>query len=176
MRRDSVFNTPDRGPFIPDAFLPAQDHRAGLTQRTPEQRLQLAVLHNALWEWETAVKGRAPVGRELEQWFASDDESYAFAFAAICAHTGLDASAIRRLLPALGKPPTQTMPVAIVSRAVREAYGWSMSHLSDRVGCDRGLIFLWEHGKRKNPTLAHWNKLWRLYQQRPGADAPQPSA
>jgi hypothetical protein len=67
---------------------------AALRPRSPEERLCMAVLVQALWE----VRRYHPASREgaeVRHWIASDDQSWPFAFCALCDVLGLDPAIVR---------------------------------------------------------------------------------
>ena len=84
-----------------DTLLPTQFWAGLADPRTePEKRLMVAVLEEAI---ALVVNGgggedRRTAVREAERWFASDDHSTTFTFAAICDVLGLDAGRVRQAL------------------------------------------------------------------------------
>lgn len=85
--------------FESPILLPVQ--RATRTT-TPERRLLLAVLEEAVREHAVALRttGRGARRRlkELTEWFACEDESWPYSFASICVHLGIDRKfALRRI-------------------------------------------------------------------------------
>ena len=82
----------------PEIILPSQLPCA--TVETPEKRLLLAVLEEAVWTYQRNRMATEPRGRALftdvEAWFASEDSDWTFSFVAICDVLGLDASYLRR--------------------------------------------------------------------------------
>ncbi len=118
------------GPFEQDTILPSQffsrmcrrDHRTG------EHRLMLAVLEDAVNIYLKRNGGRPGlrVFREIEQWFASTDDSYIFSFERICQALGLDAEFIRRgLREARKRNVLQHQPMISIEQyeALRAAMG-----------------------------------------------------
>ena len=88
--------------FTPDTILPSQFFRgSGWRARLQgEQRLMLAVLEDAIHVYckDSAIPGR--LFRQAEEWIESEDDSWIFSFACICAALELDANYIRRGLHA----------------------------------------------------------------------------
>lgn len=99
----------------------------------PERKLALAVLENAIIEYQTAVKR----GRECEaeSWFASDDTSHVFHFVSICHIFDIDPGYIRRGLalwarrcgklyrrPRQWKTPTKVKPKKAVAQSRKQMY------------------------------------------------------
>jgi hypothetical protein len=84
-------------PTPPDVVLPAQFFFHAPT--TPERRLMVAVLTDAVQTWEKSAGrcercGRPPLD-PVDEWFASDDESWPFAFLSICHELGFEPGYIR---------------------------------------------------------------------------------
>lgn len=86
---------PDGAPSSPRTAI-------GRAKVSAEERLLLAVLEDAVRTWRrchTAVRGRAArLRRELEEWFASEDDAWPCSFARVCDHFGLDRGAVRESL------------------------------------------------------------------------------
>lgn len=85
--------------FMPDAVLPEQYaalHRASGV--TPERALMLAVVETAVAEM---LSGKGWVQADARDWFASDDTTWPYSFAAICEAFGWDAQAARAALKRL---------------------------------------------------------------------------
>ena len=65
----------------------------------PEKRLMAAVLKDAIQVYQALAYRSTSRGRnrlaEVEEWFASDDMAYPFAFRRICEALGLDAGWVR---------------------------------------------------------------------------------
>jgi len=81
--------------ILPGQFLPR-------TISTPEKRLLLAVLEEALWTFQRYViatdrRSRA-LFAEVETWFASEDTVRLYSFLGICDALGIDASYVRSRL------------------------------------------------------------------------------
>ena len=93
-------------PMPPDIVLPAQFYsRAGAS---PERRLMIAVLADAVQTWEKSADRCARCDRpptdEVDAWFASDDISWPFAFLSICHHLGFEPNYIRSGIAQLRRP------------------------------------------------------------------------
>ena len=90
--------------LVPDGLLPVQfvELLQRSAERTPEQRLMVAVLEDALRTF--CGRGGSPGRRnrrlfqEAADWFASSDASWPFAFEYICDALGLEPAWIRQLL------------------------------------------------------------------------------
>ncbi len=88
--------------LAPESILPAQllEWQRGGARIQPEKRLQVAVLADALlefqrWAGNERTRGRR-LFREVETWFASDDADAPFTFIVICDSLMLDPGYIRR--------------------------------------------------------------------------------
>jgi len=83
-------------------LLPSQYFAAAAD--SPEKALLRAVLERAVEDLGgvfASTRGPRARGRlraEAEAWFLSEDDHYLYAFASICQHLGINASAIRRAL------------------------------------------------------------------------------
>lgn len=93
---------PFRLELEPEFIVPAQffaGFRNDASLR-PEKRLMLAVLEEAVADYQKFVIAASREGRalfeEVEAWFASEDREWPFAFASICDSLGLEASWLRR--------------------------------------------------------------------------------
>lgn len=93
---------PFRLELEPEFIVPAQffaGFRDDASLR-PEKRLMLAVLEEAVADYQKFVVATSREGRalfeEVEAWFGSDDREWPFAFASICDSLGLEASWLRR--------------------------------------------------------------------------------
>lgn len=92
----------------PDVMLPAQylDQRR---KRSPEHRLMIAVLYEALhclekYRLASDVRGRR-LFRDAEQWFLSEQAEWPHSFERICEALDLDSAAVRdrlRMAPRRG--------------------------------------------------------------------------
>jgi len=87
----------------PLAILPSQTVGRQLIMRSPEMRLVLAVLHDAVRVIRQDPKDLRR--RELEEflrvrtWVLDDSREWPFAFANVCDLLGLDVAAVRQQLP-----------------------------------------------------------------------------
>lgn len=75
----------------------------------PERRLFVAVLLNAIQQYEEALRipERERDRDELTAWFFTTNSSWPMAFENVCDELGLDASCIRTHLTALARPPAR---------------------------------------------------------------------
>ena len=85
----------------PDIILPSQ-HFGPRRKQAPEQRLMIAVLHDALdflqkYRFATSSHGRR-LFHEAKQWFLADEADWPYSFECICGVLGLDADAVRHRL------------------------------------------------------------------------------
>jgi hypothetical protein len=82
----------------PDIILPSRF--LGRTVATPEKRLLLAVLEEAVATLQRNALASDRHGRimftEVQAWFASDDAAWLYSFAGICDAVGIDAAYVRR--------------------------------------------------------------------------------
>lgn len=81
--------------------LPSQ-YFGSLRQRIPEQRLMMAVLHDALeclskYRFASGTEGRQ-LFRAARRWFLADEPDWPYSFEAICGVLDLDANAVRQRL------------------------------------------------------------------------------
>jgi hypothetical protein len=88
----------------PEVILPVQLARRPLD--LPERRLMLAVLEDALDIFRKhALTGRESVlSTEVDEWFASDDTSWPFAFVNVCDALGIDVGWLRARLARRRRP------------------------------------------------------------------------
>jgi len=93
--------------FAPDLLLACQHAdrvRPGRDALSPERRLLIAVLEDAVHVYRTQAGAVLPRQRALfadaEAWIESDDRSWIFSFESICDHLGLDPEYLRRGLRA----------------------------------------------------------------------------
>lgn len=79
----------------PEVILPEQLARRPLD--TPERRLMLAVLEDALVVFQKyqRMDQRSGLLAEVESWFASDDTGWPFAFVNVCDALGIDVDWLR---------------------------------------------------------------------------------
>jgi len=84
-----------------DILLPSQHFRAA-RKHSPEQRLMIAVLHDALDCVEKYRGATDPQGRrifqEAKQWLLADETHWPYSFEHICAALDLDSGAVLRRL------------------------------------------------------------------------------
>jgi hypothetical protein len=92
------------GVFQPDILTvdQAADQRRPDESASPELRLMLAVIDEALLTYRRYAQGTGRVARrrfaEVERWIASSDGAWLYSFESICEALGLQASAVRRSL------------------------------------------------------------------------------
>jgi hypothetical protein len=102
-------------------ILPSQ-HFGSRRKQAPEQRLMIAVLHDALdclekYRSATGSHGRR-LFREAKQWFLADETEWPYSFECICGALDLDSNAVRQRL----RVAPESQPAAPASRnAVRQA-------------------------------------------------------
>jgi hypothetical protein len=86
----------------PETILPTQffDHVQIDASLQPEKRLMLAVLEDAVGTFQkycgTSTRRARRLFTEAEEWFASDDMEWPFAFASIAQALGLEPEYVRR--------------------------------------------------------------------------------
>jgi hypothetical protein len=85
----------------PDIILPSQ-HFGPRRKQAPEQRLMIAVLHDALdcvdkYRFATSARSRR-LFHEAKQWFFADDIKWPYSFECICGVLDLDPNAVRQRL------------------------------------------------------------------------------
>ena len=90
-----------------DIILPSQ-HFGPRRKQAPEQRLMIAVLHDALdclekYRFATSSHGRR-VFHEAKQWFLADEADWPYSFECICGVLGLESSAVRQRLRVAPEP------------------------------------------------------------------------
>jgi hypothetical protein len=103
-----------------DIILPSQQFGPRRKQ-APEQRLMIAVLHDALdcvekYRCATGTNGRR-LFHEATQWFLAEETNWPFSFECICAVLDLDSDAVRERLRVV--PESQPTPAS--RGAVRQA-------------------------------------------------------
>lgn len=104
----TVSNTTQNAPELlrielaPETVLPAQFNTGARNDSSlcPEKRLMLAVLEEAVADYQrflvaTSNEGRR-LFREAEDWFADDDTEWPCSFANICSALGFEVSYVRR--------------------------------------------------------------------------------
>lgn len=109
-----------------DIVLPSQHFRA-LPKQAPEQRLMIAVLHDAFdcvekYRFATNTRERQ-LFREAQRWFLSDEPDWPYSFECICGVLDLDSNAVRQRLAAVPEQRTsgrttstnEPRPVAVPS-------------------------------------------------------------
>ena len=82
--------------FTPAVLLPEQARPSGLQHSTPEHRLLIALLADAIHCFHHAANRR--VAREAERWLMNDRSSGPFSFDSVCFFLDLDAHAVRNRL------------------------------------------------------------------------------
>ena len=85
----------------PDILLPSQYFEPRRNQ-TPEQRLMIAVFHDALdcldkYRFATDSHDRR-LFDEAKEWFLADETGWPYSFECICSFLGLDSTAVRQRL------------------------------------------------------------------------------
>jgi len=91
----------------PDIILPSQ-HFGPRRKQAPEQRLMIAVLHDALdcvekYRFASSSHGRR-LFHEAKQWFLADEADWPYSFECICGVLGLDSNAVRQRLRVAPEP------------------------------------------------------------------------
>src|SRR5262249_2603081 len=85
--------------FEPDILSEAVFRRNARRALTPERRLLVAILADAVDCYQKNLIARTARGRRLcreaEDWILSDDQAWGFSFPNICATLGVDAEAMR---------------------------------------------------------------------------------
>ena len=85
----------------PEVILPSQffEQIKGEPSAQPEKRLMLAVVEDAFATFQECLPGltyrQRRLFKEVEEWFASTDETWPFSFQNICAALNLDADYLR---------------------------------------------------------------------------------
>jgi hypothetical protein len=103
-----------------DIVLPPQ-HFGTQHKQAPEQRLMIAVLHDALecvekYRLATSTRGRR-LFREAQRWFLCEEPDWPYSFEGICGVFDLDSNAVRQRLHV--GPERQPVPAS--RAAVRRA-------------------------------------------------------
>jgi hypothetical protein len=113
----------------PEVLLPEQYFSGRATvELSPERRLMLAVLEDAIATWvryrgDERARTRRLL-REVERWMADSDTSWPFSFQNICDALNLDPAYLRRGLRAIGRTPEparSSTPKSVVAFARRVA-------------------------------------------------------
>lgn len=103
-----------------DIVLPSQ-HFGPRRKQAPEQRLMIAVLHDALDCLEkhrcaTDTHGRR-LFHEAKQWFLADETEWPYSFECICGVLDLDSNAVRQRLRVAPEPqPVPELRAALLQR------------------------------------------------------------
>jgi hypothetical protein len=104
--------------LIPETVLPVQ-FRAICSQGdavSPERELMVAVLHEAVADVQRYRAARAREQHKLYleacEWLNSDDTSWPYSFASLCATLGLSAEGIRDRLLGVGERHREEIPRA----------------------------------------------------------------
>lgn len=103
-----------------DILLPSQ-HFGPRRMQAPEQRLMIAVLHDALdclekYRFATASHGRR-LFHEAKEWFLADETAWPYSFECICGVLDLDSNAVRQRLRVAPEP--QPVPALRAARLQR---------------------------------------------------------
>ena len=90
-----------------DIILPSQ-HFGPRRKQAPEQRLMIAVLHDALdclekYRFAASKQGRR-LFHEAKQWFLADETEWPYSFECICGVLDLDSNAVRQRLGVAPEP------------------------------------------------------------------------
>ena len=103
-----------------DIILPSQ-HFGPRRKQAPEQRLMIAVLHDALdcvdkYRFATSARGRR-LFHEAKQWFLADETEWPYSFECICGVLDLDSNAVRQRLRVAPEPqPVPELRAALLQR------------------------------------------------------------
>lgn len=84
--------------FVSDALLPSQfAGRVGACRNTPEARLRLAVVEQAIADARDASSGGAADRRRADalRWLCDTEQGWPYSFAALCEAFGWDAERVR---------------------------------------------------------------------------------
>jgi len=84
------------GLFTPSILLPAQTLPASAGHSSPEHRLLIALLADAIHCFHHAANAR--VARDAERWLMNDRHPGPFSFDSVCFFLGLNARAVRSRL------------------------------------------------------------------------------
>ena len=100
-----------------DIILPSQ-HFGPRRKQAPEQRLMIAVLHDALdclekYRFATGRHGRR-LFHDAKQWFLADEPEWPYSFECICGVLDLDSNAVRQRLRVA--PEQRTSPIGSGAR------------------------------------------------------------
>ena len=104
-----------RGALHHDVTLRSHDHGSPRRRNAPEQRLMIAVLHDALdclekYRFATVVRERR-LFQQAQRWFRAAGGEWPFSFEYICMALDLDAHTVRRrlVLRAVAQRTTRTL-------------------------------------------------------------------
>ena len=101
-------------------ILPSQ-HFGPRRKQAPEQRLMIAVLHDALdclekYRFATSSYGRR-LFHEAKQWFLADETEWPYSFECICGVLDLDSNAVRQRLRVAPEPqPSPELRATLLQR------------------------------------------------------------
>jgi hypothetical protein len=95
-RPGALIGVAESGVVLPSQYFASQRNHA------PEQRLMIAVLHDALdclnkYRFATASHDRR-LFDEAKEWFLADEAKWPYSFECICSVLGLDSTAVRQRL------------------------------------------------------------------------------
>lgn len=162
----------------PDIVGPSQwADRHGNKRTSPEKRLMLAILEDAVNVLDTRARQKPPLVQQTLEWIESDDVSWLFAFVRICDALNLDASYLRRgIRAAMAREPARPRLALVVKaaampterpwtadrvKALRQSLGFSARQFAYRVRIGASTVYEWEYGNR--PVLpAYWPVLTAL--------------
>lgn len=100
-----------------------------VTARTPEERLMIAVLEDALVTFERGLRSRNPMVRraflEVDHWVRDRKNDDLFSFENICAMLGIDAGYLRAGLAAVKRSARLHQKTSTIRKLRRE-------HIADR--------------------------------------------
>jgi len=110
MNRNRPLAKDPLGMWQPDVILPSQYLTPSVAQG-PEQRLMIAVLHDAIdcvekYRFALDFRGRRAFSEAME-WLLVEDSTWPFSFECICGVLDLDATAVRERVCAVATPAVQ---------------------------------------------------------------------
>ena len=87
--------------FQPDVLLPYQYWKVYRRNfvLSPEKKLMLAILEDALAQFQEHVRRRDALFAEIENWISDEDNDWPFSFVNVCEGLGLDPAYLRQNLP-----------------------------------------------------------------------------
>ena len=92
--------------------------------QTPEERLMVAVLAEALMTFERGLKARTPIGRrafhDVDRWVRSRNSDDLFSFESVCGFLALDANYVRGGLANLKRAVRQNREATRTRKLRRE--------------------------------------------------------